>query len=299
MSLPRPVIPGETVMITRRCTQRQFLLRPNAATNQILLYCLAIAAERYGMLIHAFCFMSNHWHLVATDTRGQRPEFFRWFHEFSAKCLNATYGRWENLWASEQTSVVRLVNQTAQVDKLVYTLTNPVKAALVSSHELWPGAWGGPSDVGKALHIGRPKGFFLEGGRMPHTATLRVHKLPALEHLVADDYQQEMRIAIQTRESELRAHHMAAGQQFMGARRVVRQSPFASPATRERRRALSPRVACRNIWKRTEALQQLKAFLDAYRAAWQRYRLGDHDVIFPLGSYWLPVYAGARCSAPG
>ncbi|MBK6849276.1 MAG: hypothetical protein IPG96_17695 [Proteobacteria bacterium] len=73
MSLPRPVIAGETVMITRRCTQRQFLLRPSAAVNRILGYCLAVAAERYGLRLHAFCAMSNHLHVVATDVHGNPP----------------------------------------------------------------------------------------------------------------------------------------------------------------------------------------------------------------------------------
>jgi len=48
MSLPRPVIAGETILITRRCTQRQFLLRPSSAVNGLIGYCLAVAAERYG-----------------------------------------------------------------------------------------------------------------------------------------------------------------------------------------------------------------------------------------------------------
>ena len=29
MSIPRQVLPGSTYMITRRCTQRQFLMRPD------------------------------------------------------------------------------------------------------------------------------------------------------------------------------------------------------------------------------------------------------------------------------
>ena len=33
MPLPREVVPGRIYLITRRCTQRQFLLRPDAATN--------------------------------------------------------------------------------------------------------------------------------------------------------------------------------------------------------------------------------------------------------------------------
>ncbi|MBK6848690.1 MAG: hypothetical protein IPG96_14555 [Proteobacteria bacterium] len=62
MSLPRPVIAGETLLVTRRCVQRQFLLRPSATVNGIIGYCLAVAAERYGVRVHAFCVLSNHLH---------------------------------------------------------------------------------------------------------------------------------------------------------------------------------------------------------------------------------------------
>ena len=65
MSYPRQVLPGATYLVTRRCTQRQFLLRPSAQTNAILLYCLARAAGLYGVEVHAYCFLSNHYHLVA------------------------------------------------------------------------------------------------------------------------------------------------------------------------------------------------------------------------------------------
>jgi hypothetical protein len=44
--LPRQVIPRQFYLVTRRCTQRQFLLRPDAATNNAFLYCLITAALR-------------------------------------------------------------------------------------------------------------------------------------------------------------------------------------------------------------------------------------------------------------
>lgn len=34
-SAPRPVLPGQLLFITRRCTQRQFLLRPPAPQTQV------------------------------------------------------------------------------------------------------------------------------------------------------------------------------------------------------------------------------------------------------------------------
>ena len=64
MSLPRQVLPGQFYLVTRRCTQRQFLLRPDAATNNAFTYCLIEAAQRTQVEVLLPCAMSNH-HLCA------------------------------------------------------------------------------------------------------------------------------------------------------------------------------------------------------------------------------------------
>ena len=63
MTLPRCVLPGQTVMVTRRCLRRTKLLRPDAALNQLYTYCLAVLAARHGVAVHAVVLMSTHEHL--------------------------------------------------------------------------------------------------------------------------------------------------------------------------------------------------------------------------------------------
>ena len=90
--LPRPVLPGETVMITRRVTQRQFVLRPDPDVNQIYLYVLGLAAQRTGVdLIYAMT-MSNHEHPVVHDRAGTRVEFYQYLHQLVARATNALRG---------------------------------------------------------------------------------------------------------------------------------------------------------------------------------------------------------------
>ena len=75
MTLPRQVLPGQFYLITRRCTQRQFLLRPDPETNNAFTYCLAEAAERYEISVLLPCAMSNH-HLCAAAHKwcyGEHP----------------------------------------------------------------------------------------------------------------------------------------------------------------------------------------------------------------------------------
>ncbi|MBK6846487.1 MAG: hypothetical protein IPG96_02685 [Proteobacteria bacterium] len=296
MSLPRPVIAGETVMITRRCTQRQFLLRPSSAVNGIIGYCLAVAAERYGLRLHAFCAMSNHLHIVATDVRGEAPEFCRWLFEFTAKCLNAHWGRWENLWASEQPSVVRLADEQAQLAKAVYTLTNPVAAGLVTEHHHWPGVISVAARMDRPRVYKRPVGFFRGNGPLPRHATLTMAPLPALAHISEEQYLSRLRAAVVRREAELARERQSAGRSVLGRRQVLRQSAFDSPRGSEPRRQPSPRVACGNKWARIEALARLRSFLAGYRDAWLQWRAGERGAVFPFGTYALRVYAGVCCA---
>ena len=110
MTLPKQVLPNTTYLVTRRCTQRLFLLKPSPLNTQIFAYCLAVAAKRMGMIVHAVVVTSNHYHVVLTDPDARLPEFTAYLHKLVAKCVNASLGRWENLWSSEKPSTVRLEN---------------------------------------------------------------------------------------------------------------------------------------------------------------------------------------------
>ena len=90
---PRPVLPRQFYLVTRRCAQRQFLLRPDAATNNAFLYCLIAAALRSEIDVLLPCAMSNHYHAVIYDRAGRYPEFIEHFHKLLARSQNALRGR--------------------------------------------------------------------------------------------------------------------------------------------------------------------------------------------------------------
>jgi|SRR5688500_16743165 putative transposase len=72
--LPRQVPPRQFYLITRRCSRREFLLRPDLATNNAFLYCLINAALRCEIDVVLPCVMSNHYHAVIYDRAGRYPE---------------------------------------------------------------------------------------------------------------------------------------------------------------------------------------------------------------------------------
>jgi len=92
--LPRQVLPRQFYLITRRCSRREFLLRPDPATNNAFLYCLIDAALRYEIDVLLPCVMSNHYHAVIYDRAGRYPEFIEHVHKLVARSQNALRGRW-------------------------------------------------------------------------------------------------------------------------------------------------------------------------------------------------------------
>ena len=60
-------------------------------------YCLAYAAKRHGIVVHAACLMSTHAHEVITDLRGVYPKFLETFHRNLAVCTKAFRGWPEEL----------------------------------------------------------------------------------------------------------------------------------------------------------------------------------------------------------
>jgi len=291
MTAPRQVLAGTSYLVTRRCFQRQLLLRPSDSTTTTFTFVLAVAARRFGIRLHAFCVLSNHFHIVLTDPGAQLPAFSQYLDGLVARAINASLGRWESFWAPGSFSAVALASPSDIVEKAAYTLGNPVAAGLVRRGRDWPGAWSDPAAVGgDAIVVPRPRGgFFREKGDMPELAELRLTVPPGFESAAA--FREELAAALEGIE---RQH---AGAPVLGAAKVRAQSPWARPAAGEPRRRLRPRVAGRDRWKRVEVLGRLVAFLEDYRQAWRRWSAGDRLAVFPAGTYGLRVCHGAVCSS--
>src|SRR5262245_44960155 len=141
MSLPRQVVAGRVYLLTRRCSERRFFMRPDVATSNAYIYCLAVSAQRFDIDVIAFGAMANHHHVVAVDRRGRLPEFLQYFHRIFAAHQNVLRGRWDSFWAaSEPPSAVELVGPEDILDKVIYAVVNPVKDHLVDQVHHWPGA---------------------------------------------------------------------------------------------------------------------------------------------------------------
>jgi REP element-mobilizing transposase RayT len=294
--MPRPVFKGRFLFITRRCTQREFLLRPDEATNNAFTYLLAEAAQRFGLVIVLSQMMSNHHHTVLYDPDGRYVEFLEHFHKFVAKSQNSLRGRWENFWATQEPSVVELVTREALMDKLVYTATNPVKDGLVERVHQWPGPrFVAALMTGKPMRAQRPSHFFRDDGPMPEEVEL-VLQLPENFEGKAE-FLAELARRIARFEEACAEERKSAGRRVLGRRAVRKQSPRSRPTSIEPRGELRPRVATRSVWMRIATLQRNKEWQAEYREARRRWKSGE-SYEFPYGTYWLQRFAHVRVKPP-
>ena len=293
MTLPRRFLSDSTYFVTRRCSQRKFFLKPTKKTTQIFLYCLGVAAKKYGVFIHAVIVMSNHYHVVFTDPHAKAAEFYGWVHKYVSKAVNASLGRWENMWSSEKPSVITVNEPKTVLDKIIYTICNPVEARLVARAKHWPGVL-----LYKASHsqrVERPKVYFRKDGDMPDEVELMIVRPPQYADISQEEYEELIEREVTAREEKIHKEMKSKGQSFLGVHEIMRQSHNSSPKSYAKRRGFNPQIAGKNKWLRLEAIQRHKEFQFEYREAYKRWRKGDRDVVFPAGTYALRVFCGVKC----
>ena len=281
-------------MITRRCSERRFFLEPTPLVTQVFSYLLAVAAERTGVLLHAACVMSNHWHAVVTDPHQRLPEFYHYVHEFTAKCLNASRGRWEAMWTNEETNRPVLEDAAAVIDKVAYTLCNPVTAHLVENGSTWPGLRMWWAD--EAITVKRPEVFFSPEGKMPEEVTLGFVPPPQLVGDQDDNGIGTIAAELALRESKVRRKARVLGRPFVGLTGLADQHWSECPTTWAKRRNLRPRIATKNKWRRLEAIARDRTFAAEYADCREQWLSGNRDVLWPAGTYQMRVQHHVRCA---
>jgi REP element-mobilizing transposase RayT len=272
---------------------RLHLLKPTSLTNQILGYVLARAASRSGVLLHSYCFMSSHYHLVLTDPEARLPAFMEDLDSLISRAINASYGRWGYVWECGSYGATLLDSPTDILDACVYTLANPVKAGLVRRSRQWPGLCSRPSQIGETLEFERPNHFFSKQGQQPDALQLRLVKPPGFAS--SAEFGQQLGAALTEREDAL----AATGMRPLGRARLRKLNPLSAPTTWAPHRALRPRFAAKTPGRLQVLVARLGAFLAEHQAALLAWRDGHREALFPEGTYLMRVRHCAACAAAG
>ena len=291
MTLPRCVLEGTTYLVTRRCMGRRFLLRPDAELNRLFVYCLGRAADKYGIEVHALGVMSNHYHMVVTDVRRVLPDFMMSLNRSLAMCIKQLRDWDEVVWEPNASySAVELGGPSEILDKVAYTLLNPVRAGLVRTPERWPGVLSTLEHLRRGtLTAERPRVWFKD--KAPKKVTLRWTVPPGFQ--TKGSYLGALQALVAGRLTELRTAFRRRGRSYLGETQVRKTRVSDRPKTKKQRFGRNPTFSAQTRKAWLDAMKRLRAFRRAYRAAYAAWCSGDRDTEFPLGTWWVVRHAGA------
>lgn len=291
MTSPRMCIPGATYLVTRTVVHRLFLLKPSPVVRQVFGYCLARAAAMFGVLVHAVCVESTHFHLVVTDSHGRLSDFMHWLDRHVARCLIEHYGtthperHLDAFWSKAPYGATVLVNREAILGAIVYTLTNPQKDGLVADYRDWPGFHTRPSQwLRKAMTFKRPQLFFNVARSEHREAELRIVAPEAFSDVSVADLARDVASLIREKQEAVRAEMRTTNRSFLGEKAVLASDPFDAPRSQRKKGGIEPRVAAGGDHQALAlAKKALQVFRQQYREAWKA--LKDHrKAMFPGGT---------------
>ncbi len=295
---PHPRVPGTIYLVTRRTYAGSFRLTPLDKVTHICRFCLLCAAQRHHIELHAFCFMSNHFHLVLTDTRGELSEFMHWLDLMLCRCLNRLHRRRGLLWEPGRLNEVKLCDDAAVLDKILYTICNPVRAELVKTPRHWPGFCSLPRHyTAGAFRARRPRVYFSRrDSEVPATAELRLTVPAVFGDLDPAGFGKLLSEHLKARCEEICAEVFNRGGTFLGREKVLAFSPDYCPPEAFKESEIIPFIACKDRDQRRAELEALELFKVEHARSRAAFRAGEREVSFPAGTNWWRKHVGVRCA---
>jgi len=290
----RPIVPGRSYKVTKRCNERRMYLTPGEKPEVIaglVGYCLAYCARRYGMQIHAAVFMSNHYHIDLTDPHGKLVEFKRLLNSMIARALNARRSRFGGFWDRDAACDTHRPNDEETFMDLVYTIVNPVSAGLVKHADIWPGFTTAGWRFGEERRFRRPSWFF-DPKEMRDTESLTLVRPPVFKDLSDAVLYARLEAEVRRRELDVQQAVRRSDGRFVGLVKLARQHWDSVARSFEERFHVTPKVAASSPWKRLAQLNRDRDWERQYAEARARLRKGL-DAVFPAWVYQLRRLAGA------
>ena len=107
------------------------------ADRQVFLNSAAEAAKRYHLEIHAYCLMTNHFHMLLRSQDGQLAAGMQFLSGRFTRLVNVRVGRDGPLFRGRYASVA-IASDTHLVQVCRYIHLNPVLAGMRPTAETWP-----------------------------------------------------------------------------------------------------------------------------------------------------------------
>ncbi len=297
--------PQTLVEVTTRTLQGMLLLRPGTLLNDIILGVLGRAQRLYGVQIHAFCFLSTHYHLLMTvEDAGQLRRFMTFFNSNLAREVARLTGWKEKVWSRRYQHIVISGEEEAQVARLKYILAHGAKENLVASPLDWPGVHSAkPMIEGGEIRgtwFNRTREYTLRRkGQEPtrkeiaQTEIVVLTPLPGWSSASPEQYRRQVADLVEQIVAEAKAERERLGIEPLGREAVLRQNPLTRPNRVKRSPAPLFHAFRRRV--RRQLYETYAAFVAAFRDASAKLRSGDLNAVFPVGSFppGAPFVSGA------
>jgi len=110
--------PGALYHVTARGNQRENIFEDNDDRRQFLLV-LQEVCHRYNWICHAYCLMSNHYHLLIETPDGNLSQGMRQLNGVYTQSFNRRHGRVSHVFQRRYKGILgkRPTNRTFQVEK--------------------------------------------------------------------------------------------------------------------------------------------------------------------------------------
>jgi len=318
MTAPRKVDPNTPFYVTVRATNRCFRFVPKPKVRESIKYVLAVVLARYRrerkLVLHEWCFMSNHYHLLGFDIKGCIPDFVRDVNALLSRQLNALRGI-EGSNIEKGYGLVTVHTPDRLLEHAVYTLANPVSAFLVARACQWPGATSVSMEYGTPVNVARPTfGLWADApkhpGRKASKRSKRAKyacrtKFPDVAQLVIsrpnvrrelNDKQLRALVRTQLRErEEAVAEQRRAGRIALVGRKRILSAHFMAMPGSEELFARNPTFSASTTAERISLARVRQVFLDAYRVARDLFVGGYREAVFPAGTWLFKQRFGVAC----
>ncbi len=129
--LPRLTLPGFAHHVIQRGNNRQAIFA-STADYQAMLDLLEVNARKFGVAIHAYVLMSNHFHLLTTpQTQAGLPQMMQALGRRYVRYFNDAQQRTGTLWEGRYKSTL-IQSERYLLACMGYIDLNPVRAGLVA-----------------------------------------------------------------------------------------------------------------------------------------------------------------------
>jgi REP element-mobilizing transposase RayT len=299
--------PRTIYFVTSRTAQSRFLMAPSDKTNELIGGILARAVRQCEVEIFAYVFTSNHFHAMV---RAPSPVAMSKFMQRLQSNIAIKVGRlvgWEGRFFGRRYSAEPIVDEGAQVERLIYILKHGVKEGLVPEVKQWPGLScvqalleGGKASVHRwrnwtrrwRMKVGEDTNVDRFSEDCPsEPELLALSPLPCWAGLTGAERGDLVAKLIADIDAT------APNKAEVRTADIKNQDPLGGPLQTKRTHRPKAHASTIGLW--LEAVHRYRVFVAAFRQASRQWLTGDFDVEFPPHSFrpppWGVIVNRVRC----